>query len=81
MSEKLESRKLRKADGTVMYVWNNKLHNWDGPALIPGDDKKKAEYYLFGIKYSKEEWESRKKDVNGVPFHKTSAGKQTGTRV
>ena len=30
-----KSQKLKKADGTVAYVWDNKLHNWDGPALIP----------------------------------------------
>ena len=80
MAEKLESRKIKTSEG-VMYLWENKLHNWDGPALIPNDPKKKPEYYIFGIKYSKDEWESRKKDVNGIPWHKTSAGKQTGTRV
>ena len=30
-----KSRKLKKADGTIAYLWDNKLHNWDGPAYIP----------------------------------------------
>ena len=29
------SQKLKKADGTIAYIWDNKFHNWDGPALIP----------------------------------------------
>ena len=82
MSQKLEpTKKMTKADGTVAYIWEGKLHNWEGPALIPEGNKKKAEYYLFGIKHTKEQWEMKKKDVNGQPFHKTSAGKQSGTRV
>ena len=34
------SQKLKKADGTVAYIWDNKLHNWEGPAL---NNEKKAE--------------------------------------
>jgi hypothetical protein len=37
-----QSRKLKKADGTIAYVWDNKLHNWDGPALIPEGNQKKS---------------------------------------
>ena len=44
-----KSQKLKKADGTIAYVWDNKLHNWDGPALIPEGNMKKREYYLYGI--------------------------------
>ena len=51
-----QSKKLKKADGTIAYVWDNKFHNWDGPALIPEGNTKKAEYYLYGIKYSKSEF-------------------------
>ena len=50
-----KSQKLKKADGTVAYVWDNKLHNWDGPALIPEGNMKKREYYLYGIQYSEAE--------------------------
>ena len=40
------SQKLKKADGTIAYIWDNKFHNWDGPALIPEGNHRKAEYYL-----------------------------------
>lgn len=76
---KIESKKLTKADGTVAYVYDGKLHNWDGPALIPEGDKKRKEYYIYGIQYTEEEWKDRIKDQNGLPFYKQSSFK--GTRV
>ena len=30
-----KSKKLKTPDGTIAHYWDNKLHNWDGPALIP----------------------------------------------
>ena len=51
-----KSRKLVKTDGTIAYTWDNKIHNWEGPALIPEGNQRKGEYYLYGIKMSKEEW-------------------------
>ena len=74
MAEK-QVRKVTTADKTVMYVWDGKLHNWEGPARIPQGDKKKAEYYINGIKYSKEEWKDRKKDREGLPFYKRTSSK------
>jgi hypothetical protein len=75
----MEKKQLTSADGTIAhYVKINgkqMLHNWDAAAFIPQGNMKKAEYYLFGIKHSKAEWEEKKKDVNGIPFHKTAAGK------
>ena len=50
-----KSLKLKKADGTIAYVWDNKLHNWEGPALIPEGNERKAEYHLYGIQYTKED--------------------------
>ena len=45
-----KSRKLIKPeDGTIAYTWDGKLHNWDGPALLPEGKTKNAEYYLYGI--------------------------------
>jgi hypothetical protein len=81
MKQSTETRKLKSPDGTIAYYCDGKMHNWEGPALIPGGDAKKAEYYIHGIKYSKDAWEAAKKDWNGQPFHKTAAGKQMGTRV
>lgn len=37
----------------------NKMHSLEGPAVIyPEIENKVPEYYLFGIKYSKNEWKS-----------------------
>jgi hypothetical protein len=57
------------------------MHNWDGAAFLPQGNKRQAEYYLFGIKHTKDEWLEKKKSVNGVPFYKTSLGKAAGARV
>jgi hypothetical protein len=76
-----EVKKMKAADGSIVYYLNGKIHNWDGPALIPQGNKRLAEYYLFGIKHTKEQWEEKKKDVNGQPFYKSAAGKAAGARV
>ena len=76
-----EVKKMKSTDGCIVYHLNGKMHNWDGPAFIPQGNKRLAEYYLFGIKHTKEQWEEKKKDVNGQPFYKTSAGKAAGARV
>lgn len=59
------TKRLKKPDGTIVYIWERKLHNWDDAAVIHPDGKK--EYYLFGFQYTKDEWLDRKRDVNGVP--------------
>jgi hypothetical protein len=76
-----EVKKIKTTDGSIIYYLNGKMHNWDGPAFIPQGNKRLAEYYLFGIKHTKDQWEEKKKDVNGQPFYKTSAGKAAGARV
>ena len=76
-----EVKKMKAADGSIVYYLNGKIHNWEGPALIPQGNKRLAEYYLFGIKHTKEQWEEKKKDVNGQPFYKTASGKAAGARV
>jgi hypothetical protein len=85
MKESLETQRIVTADGTVAnYVSINgvkKMHNWDGAALIPQGNKRQAEYYLFGIKHTKDQWLDKKKSTNGVPFYKTAAGKAAGVRV
>ena len=65
-----KSRKLKSPDGTIAYLWDNKLHNWEGPALIPEGDNRKREYYIYGIQYSEEEWKERKRDGKGLPWYK-----------
>jgi hypothetical protein len=85
MKETLETQRITTADGTIAnYVTINgvkKMHNWDGAALIPQGNKRQAEYYLFGIRYTKDKWLEFKKEVNGQPFYKTAAGKAAGARV
>ncbi len=80
-----ETRKIKTADGSIINSieidGKNLMHSWDGPAYLPQGNKRLAEYWLFGIRYSKEEWEDRKKDVNGQPWYKTAAGKAAGVRV
>lgn len=75
---KLEpTKKLVSADGTIAYYWNGKMHNWDSWAFAPKGDTKKAEYYLFGIKYSKLDWLTAKRDVTGLPPAKQAAFKSS----
>ena len=55
----METQRLKTSDGTIIYYINcngiNKMHNWDGAAYFPQGSKREAEYYLFGIKVSKDE--------------------------
>jgi hypothetical protein len=76
MNKKFEaSKKLTKADGTIAYVWEGKLHNWEGPALIPGGDNRKREYHIHGIQYTEENWKEVRRNREGLPWYKTSMGK------
>ena len=70
-----KSQRLKKADGTVAYIWDNKLHNWEGPALIPEGNEKKAEYYLYGIQYTKDEHKEAIRNQTGLPWYKQPAPK------
>lgn len=69
------SRKLKTTDGTIMYMFDGKLHNWDGPALIPQGNNRLREYYLNGIKYTEEEWRERLRTREGLPWYKGSGAK------
>lgn len=72
-------KKYTKADGTILFLLEGKFHNVEGPAYIPLGNLKKAEYYINGIKYTKEKWKAAvTKDCNGVPFHKTASGRKGG---
>ena len=55
-NKEFKSRKLTTADGTIMYMFDGKLHNWEGPALIPEGNMRKREYYLNGIQMSESEY-------------------------
>ncbi len=62
--------KIKTSNKTVLHYINvngvNKLHSWDSAAFIPNGNKLLAEYYLFGIKYTKEQWQQLKENkING----------------
>jgi hypothetical protein len=70
-----KSRKITTSDGTIMHTFDGKLHNWEGPALIPQGNKRKREYYLNGIKYTEAKWNEALKDRNGLPWYKGSGAR------
>ena len=76
-----ETKKLKTSDGTIVYYLDGKMHNFDGPAYLPQGNKRAAEYYVFGMKFTEDQFDNIKKDNNGVPFYKTAAGRASGTRV
>ena len=77
--KKFKTRKLSRIeeDGskTTAYTLEingeNQLHNWDGPALI-NEQQKKKEYYLNGIQYDFEKWKDIKQSGEGLPWYKQS---------
>jgi hypothetical protein len=71
---KRQHRRLKSADGTIVHLFENKLHNWEGPALIPEGDESRAEYYIFGIQKTKEEHKAVLRDQTGLPWYKSSVG-------
>ena len=66
-------KKMKTPDGTIVHHWDGKLHNWEGPALIPEGVYRNREYYIYGIQYTEEEWKEVKRDRNGVPWYKNPA--------
>jgi len=70
-----KSRKLSKPDGTIAYTWDNKLHNWDGPALIPEGNERLAKYYLYGMPLTKDEWKEKRSQREGLPYYKNQSMK------
>jgi hypothetical protein len=81
----METKQLKTTDGSIVYYMNingiNKMHCWESVAYIPQGNKRASQYWLFGFRYTKDQWEERKKDVNGQPWYKTAAGKAAGARV
>ena len=56
---------------TLEINGENKLHNWEGPALI-NEEQKIKEYYLNGIIYDFDTWNEIKKSGEGLPWYKQS---------
>jgi hypothetical protein len=72
-NKEFKSRKITTSDGTIMYMFDGKLHNWEGPALIPEGNMRKREYYLNGIKMSEPEYKDALRRREGLPWYKGSS--------
>ena len=72
-NKEFKSRKITTSDGTIMYMFDGKLHNWEGPALIPEGNNRKREYYLNGIKMSETEYKEALRRREGLPWYKGSS--------
>ena len=70
-SFKIEEDGSKTTAYTLEINGENKLHNWEGPALI-NESKKIKEYYLNGIQYTMDEWKDIKKSGEGLPWYKQS---------
>jgi hypothetical protein len=60
-----------------------KHHRYDGPAIVPIKGQSSEwpkSYYLFGYKYTPDDYEEIMKEREGVPFYKTAAGR-LGSKV
>jgi hypothetical protein len=68
VKEDWSTRTITTPDGITISFFNNKLHNWNGPAVKYKDgSKRKAEYYLYGIQRTKDDWIEFRRDRSGVP--------------
>lgn len=68
MSENFKTRKFKTPDGRTISMFDGKLHNWEGPAIrYSEEERRKDEYYLYGIQYTREDWLEARRDRNGVP--------------
>jgi len=70
-SFKIEEDGSKTVAHTLEINGENKLHNWEGPALI-NETQKLKEYYLNGILYTIDEWKDIKKSGEGLPWYKQS---------
>lgn len=74
VDETLKTKKYTSPDGTVRYMKDGKLHNWEGPALIPTEGKE--EYYINGTQHTKDSHKKARKDGIGLPWYKSGVAKQ-----
>jgi hypothetical protein len=73
VDETLKTKKYTSTDGTVRYMKDGKLHNWEGPALITPEGKK--EYFINGTQHTKDSHKKARKDGVGLPWFKSGLGK------
>ena len=70
-SFKIEEDGSKTTAHTLEINGENKLHNWEGPALI-NETQKLKEYYLNGILYTMDQCKDIKKSGEGLPWYKQS---------
>jgi len=65
--EEWSTRNITTPEGVKITFFDNKFHNWNGPAIkYPRSENKPDEYYLYGFEYDKETWLEFRRDRNGV---------------
>ena len=74
VDETLQTKKFTSPDGTVRYIKDGKLHNWEGPALITPEGKE--EYFINGTQHTKDSHKKARKDGVGLPWYKSGVAKQ-----
>jgi hypothetical protein len=74
VDETLKTKKYTSSDGTVRYMKDGKLHNWEGPALITPEGKE--EYFINGTQHTKDSHKKARKDGVGLPWYKSGVAKQ-----
>ena len=52
-----KGKTITTSDGTIMTTFDGKLHNWEGPSVIPQGNEKLAEYYINGIKMTENSYD------------------------
>ena len=68
VKEDYRTRSITTPEGVSITFFDNKLHNWNGPAVKYNDGSgRKSEYYLYGFQKTGEEWIEFRRDRNGVP--------------
>ena len=55
----LQVKSFKSPDGTIRYMKDGKLHNWEGPAVVHPDGKE--EYFINGFEHTKDGWKKAKK--------------------
>jgi hypothetical protein len=73
IDKSFQTKKITSPDGTIRYIKDGKLHNWEGPALIPLEGKE--EYYINGTQHTKDSHKKARKDGVGLPWFKSGLGK------
>lgn len=77
MSTDYKTRTITSPDGIKRTIFDGKLHSSEHAALqFPKEMKKKDEYYLYGILYTKDTWNDVKRDSVGLPPSKNPSMNQ-----